>query len=207
MYWVPIMCLPWIVPFSFFLFLFPQLMEFLGQGSDQGHSCGNARSLIHGAGPGIKPASQSSQDAAKPIVPQQELPLFLSSPPMQFPSDSLSSLIHSIPYAPALSVTMDFFSVLEPHHFLPWVLLCLPRTISSLLLPPPSPAANIYSSSYRSESKWTSSKPALTTPPLFYAPHSTLYFSFIMECLCSLGKGPYLPSSSLFPQNPAVFSE
>ena len=56
-------------PSSFFLFLAtPQRMEFPGQGSDPScscnlsHSCGNTRSLTHCARPGIKPASQCSQD-------------------------------------------------------------------------------------------------------------------------------------------------
>ena len=40
---------------------------------DLSHSCGNAGSLTHCAGPGIKPASQRSQDATDPVVPQQEL--------------------------------------------------------------------------------------------------------------------------------------
>ena len=54
-------------------------MELPGQGSDLSHSqelnfsCGNARSLTDGAWPGIKPASQHSQDTADPIGPQQEL--------------------------------------------------------------------------------------------------------------------------------------
>ena len=53
-----------------------RLMEFPGQGSDPSHrgnishSCGNARSLTQCAGPGTKPATQRSQDAAHPIVPQ-----------------------------------------------------------------------------------------------------------------------------------------
>ena len=52
-------------------------MELPGQGSDLshsrdlGHSC-NARSLSHCAGLGIEPASQRSQDAAHPILPQRE---------------------------------------------------------------------------------------------------------------------------------------
>ena len=41
------------------------------------HSCGNARSLTHCAGPGIKPKSQSSQDTADPVTPQWELLLFI----------------------------------------------------------------------------------------------------------------------------------
>ena len=41
-------------------------------------SFGNARSLTNCAGPGIKPASQYSQDAANPIAPQQELPYLIA---------------------------------------------------------------------------------------------------------------------------------
>ena len=52
----------------------PQPMESQGQRSDPSHSpdpsrgCSNAGSLTHCAGPGIKPASQRSQDAANPIL-------------------------------------------------------------------------------------------------------------------------------------------
>ena len=53
-------------------------MEFPGQGSDLSsilsHSLGNTSSFTHCASPGIEPASQHSQDASSPIVPQQELP-------------------------------------------------------------------------------------------------------------------------------------
>ena len=66
--------------FFFFSFLAPlRHMEFLGQGSDwscscnPSRSCGNARSSTHCAGQGIEPASQGSQDAADPVVPQWEL--------------------------------------------------------------------------------------------------------------------------------------
>ena len=54
-------------------------MEFPGQGSnlsrrcDLNHSCGNRGSLTHGAGLGIEPASQRSQDATVPIAPQWKL--------------------------------------------------------------------------------------------------------------------------------------
>ena len=50
-------------------------MEFLGQGSDLRHSwrCGNAIPLTHCARPGIKPSSQCSRDATKPVLPQKEL--------------------------------------------------------------------------------------------------------------------------------------
>ena len=57
----------------------PWHMEFLDQGSDPSHSCdlshscSNAGSLTHCARPGLEPASQRSQDAANPIVPQPEL--------------------------------------------------------------------------------------------------------------------------------------
>ena len=50
----------------------PRHMDFPGQGTDLNrryslsHSCGNARSLTHYAGPGIEPMSQ-------PVVPQWEL--------------------------------------------------------------------------------------------------------------------------------------
>ena len=66
----------------FFLHFWPpwQPTDLLGQGSDLNcscdlrQSCSNAGSLTHCAGPGIKPASQHSQDAADPAAPQQELP-------------------------------------------------------------------------------------------------------------------------------------
>ena len=54
-------------------------MEFLGQGSDPSHSrdlshsCGNAGSLTHCAGPTIEPVSQSSQDTTDAITTKQEL--------------------------------------------------------------------------------------------------------------------------------------
>ena len=54
-------------------------MEFPGQGSDLSRCCdlscsfGNIGSLSHCAGPGIKPASQGSQDTAGPVTPQREL--------------------------------------------------------------------------------------------------------------------------------------
>ena len=69
--------------FWFFLFVFFLAalchMEFPGQGSDPScrfdlsHSCSNARSFTHCAGPGIKPASQQSQEAADPVTAQWEL--------------------------------------------------------------------------------------------------------------------------------------
>ena len=67
---------------SFFFFFFPFLaeMECPGQGlalscsHDLSHSCGSARSLTQCAQPGIKPATQHSQDATDPAVPQRELP-------------------------------------------------------------------------------------------------------------------------------------
>ena len=70
---------------SLFLSFFPPFlaaqwhMEFPGQGSDlsrschQNCSCGNVRSLTHCAGPGIKPVSQCSQEAADPVATQWEL--------------------------------------------------------------------------------------------------------------------------------------
>ena len=77
-------CLTWLpktmLCHFFFLFLVTlRHMEFLGQGSDPSHSqdlscsCSNDRSLTHCARLGIEPASQRSQDAADPVVPQQEL--------------------------------------------------------------------------------------------------------------------------------------
>ena len=50
---------------------------FPGQGSDPSCSCGSAGSLTHCAGPGVKPASQPSQDTSDPLVPQRELLFFL----------------------------------------------------------------------------------------------------------------------------------
>ena len=56
-------------------------MELPSQGSDPSHSCehspscSNARALTHCVGPGIKPLSQCSQDAADPVAPQQKLRL------------------------------------------------------------------------------------------------------------------------------------
>ena len=60
---------PSLVFISFFsLLASPQHMEFPGQGSDPNHSChlslSNARSLTHGARPGIEPSSQRSQDVS-----------------------------------------------------------------------------------------------------------------------------------------------
>ena len=71
-----------IHPFFFSFLAAWQLMEFPGQGSHPSHSgdlsCSysNASSLTHCAGPGLKPVSQCSQDAANPVVPQRELPFF-----------------------------------------------------------------------------------------------------------------------------------
>ena len=68
--------------FSFSFLATSRHVEFLAQGSGQScscnlsHSCSNAGSLIHSAGPGIKHVSQRSQDAADPIVLQWE---FLAS--------------------------------------------------------------------------------------------------------------------------------
>ena len=59
----------------------PGHTEFLGQGLDLSHSCalssscGNARSLTHCEGPGIKPTSQGSRETSDPIVLQKELRL------------------------------------------------------------------------------------------------------------------------------------
>ena len=64
----------------FFTFLATPLhMEFPGQGSDPScsfdlsYGCGNPGSLTHRTRPGIEPVSLRSQDAASPIVSQQEL--------------------------------------------------------------------------------------------------------------------------------------
>ena len=75
------LCVGMILPFIYFILFFsflatPWQVEFPGQGSDPSHSCdlscscSNTRSLTHCAGP-------SSQDAANPIAPQQELWNFL----------------------------------------------------------------------------------------------------------------------------------
>ena len=48
-------------------------MDFLSFSCDLNHSCSNIGSLTHCAGPGIKPVSQSSQDATNPTVAQWEL--------------------------------------------------------------------------------------------------------------------------------------
>lgn len=79
-------------PPVFFVVVLPLLAapawEFLGQGSDTSHSydlspsCGEARSLAHCVGPGIKPASQRSQDSVIPLAPQQELPASCTVNPM-----------------------------------------------------------------------------------------------------------------------------
>ena len=66
---------------SFVLFFGHQRhMKLLGQGSDPSHSCdpshncsNDAKSLAHCAELGIKPASQPSQGADDPILPQQKL--------------------------------------------------------------------------------------------------------------------------------------
>ena len=76
---------PWPGTFFFFSFLAAlQHMEFLGKGSEPSHSldlnlsCGNARPFTHCAGLGIEPGVPNlcSQDAAKPVAPQQELLFF-----------------------------------------------------------------------------------------------------------------------------------
>ena len=87
-----------ILFFVFLLFFFSFLaatwhMVSPGQGSDPSlscdlcHSCGNMGSLTHCARLGIKPASQCSQNATNPCVPQQEL------------QDSLYSSSQDIPYS------------------------------------------------------------------------------------------------------------
>ena len=95
---------PWL--FSLFLVFFwlpCRHMKFLGQGSDLSqnldlsHSCGNARSLTHCAGPGIKSASQHSQDTTDPVVPQQEL-LHLGSFEARPPAPCLTLTPHSAPH-------------------------------------------------------------------------------------------------------------
>ena len=70
--------------FVCFFLAAPWHMKFPGQGSDLSHSChlshscSHAGSLSHCVGLGIEPASQGSQDAASPTVPQWELCNFLS---------------------------------------------------------------------------------------------------------------------------------
>ena len=70
---------PVIVIVCVCVFHFWPHMEPLGQGSDLSHSPdlshshGNTGSLTHCAGPGIKSASQRSQDAPDPVAPQLEL--------------------------------------------------------------------------------------------------------------------------------------
>ena len=67
-----------------FFFDCPAAMDFQGQASDLNrtydlsHNCGNAGSLTHCARLGIEPVSQSSQDAANPVTPRQEL-LFIQT--------------------------------------------------------------------------------------------------------------------------------
>lgn len=57
-------------------------MEFLGQGSDLGHShnlscsCGNGGSLTHCAGLGSEPVSQRSQNTLHAVAPQPERAVF-----------------------------------------------------------------------------------------------------------------------------------
>ena len=67
-------------PGFYFIYLLSPIIDqkqFLRQGSNcscnLSHSCGNARSLTHCAGPGIKPVSQCSQETIDPIMPQWEL--------------------------------------------------------------------------------------------------------------------------------------
>lgn len=65
--------------FSFFFFCFGCSMAYgvLGQVSDPSHSYTGAAAILdpssHHPGPGIKPASWRSRDAADPVVPQWEL--------------------------------------------------------------------------------------------------------------------------------------
>ena len=51
----------------------PGIRSDLSCSCDLSHSYGNAGSLTHCAGLGLEPTSQPSQDAANPVVPQQEL--------------------------------------------------------------------------------------------------------------------------------------
>ena len=68
--------------FPFFCLTALQHIEFPDQGSDPSHgcnlshSCGNAGSLTHYAGPAIEPVFECSQEATNPIVPQRELLVF-----------------------------------------------------------------------------------------------------------------------------------
>ena len=76
-------CYVFVFFFSFLTSL--RHVEFPGQGTDLSHSCdlscscGDAGSLTHCAGLGVKPASPCSQDAPDPAAPQWDLPglLFL----------------------------------------------------------------------------------------------------------------------------------
>ena len=63
--------------FNFYFLIFILFFHFwppLAYGiPDPNRICSNARSLTHPAGLGVKPATQGSQDAPNPFVPQQEL--------------------------------------------------------------------------------------------------------------------------------------
>ena len=65
--------------FSFHFWPPCSIWKLLGQGSDLSHShnlsrsCGNAGTLTHCTRLGIEPATQCSQDAADPIIPQREI--------------------------------------------------------------------------------------------------------------------------------------
>ena len=80
----------------------PRHMELPGQGSelsrncDPSHSCGNARSLTHCAGPGIKPRCQHSRDSANAVAPQRELQACIFNLPKELmPPEYKSSSLHN----------------------------------------------------------------------------------------------------------------
>ena len=103
-------------------------MELLGQGLDLSCSCSNAGSLTHCAELGIEPTSQSSQDAADPIAPQQELlNLFFIVVTLVYDSICFlgSAYFNLCTYHHAL--TKSFFSIRHYNY--------CPISPSSLLLP------------------------------------------------------------------------
>ena len=99
-------------------------MELPSQGWDLSQSlhlslsCGNAGSLTHCAGPGIKPEPQRFQDAANPVGPQQELCWnFHFTPIYQFSFQpytlwSYTFLAHFIWYFSSLLFLYIFISIM-----------------------------------------------------------------------------------------------
>ena len=81
-------------------------MEFPGKESDPSHSCGNTGSLTHCAGLGIEPASQSSQNAAYPVAPQQELLFFIVFLPFFLFLSFLPSFLSFFPSSLLLSFSL-----------------------------------------------------------------------------------------------------